>query len=116
MWRGALQQSSPFWGTGGGQIVLNIFCVGRLQQKNSRAPRPSLRDSPHRCNETNPHASKTLAALKGSKPDWSVNLTITRVDSIGRCNTRSTPTCRELKGQNRLIQTKTLPCLGLHRL
>src|ERR1700730_4013187 len=37
-------------------------------------------------------------------------------DSIGRCNTRSTPTCRELKSQSRLIQTKTLPCLGLHRL
>src|ERR1022692_2707217 len=41
---------------------------------------------------------------------------ISRVDSIGRCNTRSTPTCRELKSQNLLIQTKTLPCLGLHRL
>src|ERR1700680_3652521 len=25
------------------------------------------------------------------------------VDSIGRCNTRSTPTCRELKRKNRLI-------------
>src|ERR1700688_197357 len=53
-----------------GRLFLLVFAIIDYKTMHTQAPRPSLRDSPHRCNETNPHASKTRAALKGSKPDW----------------------------------------------